>query len=332
MKKTLLVLVASTTLILLVVFLLFGRPVEEQEKALLIPLEAEIETNTIETYEGFATLLIKTNKEIALKPNSRLNLVKVSDTHFVLEINTITPGSSKLNFTVEDQDQNQKSFEVQIQREPGFSFMGKDYIPLWPNTTYEIDGDSLAAFVNKGRRLLTGYAPTDLINLKESYINLFLNSADFELRKEAAAKLNEMLEDLYAATSKRVVIVSAYRSFEEQASVYTSYVRNNGQDEADTYSARPGYSEHQLGTVVDFTNEDSGFQLTSDFDSTVAGKWLKENSHVYGYIQTYPQGSEQKTGYSYEAWHYRYVGAQNALELKEAGLVFTEWMQSKILN
>jgi D-alanyl-D-alanine carboxypeptidase len=158
---------------------------------------------------------------------------------------------------------------------------------------------------------------------------LYTNSQGIRLRSEAADNLALMLKDLQKTTGKIAVIASGYRSINDQFKQYVSWVTELGQEEADKVSARPGYSEHSLGTVVDFMSQDSGFTFTNEFDNTIAGKWLLENSYKYGFVQSYPKGKEAITGYNYEAWHYRYIGVENALDLKESNLTLKEWIENK---
>ena len=110
--------------------------------------------------------------------------------------------------------------------------------------------------------------------------------------------------------------VSAYRSYEYQVNLYDSYVKRDGKDKADIYSARPGYSEHQTGLVVDIDNGKIDY---NNFESTEEFKWMEENAHIYGFILRYPYGKTNETGYMYEPWHFRYVGVDLATTLYNNG-------------
>jgi LAS superfamily LD-carboxypeptidase LdcB len=125
--------------------------------------------------------------------------------------------------------------------------------------------------------------------------------------------------------------VSVYRSYEQQASVYNSYMHIYGVARADTFSARPGHSQHQLGTTIDFSTSEMGinYGLSDVFAETKAGQWLMANAYKYGFFLAYPQGQERVTGYKYEPWHYRYIGVQNALELKQSGLIMQTYLTLK---
>ncbi len=304
---------------------------QEEEEVDNTPLEVSIDEEQREILEGFLTVLVEANKEIEVRENNRMNMVFVKEEngtyYYVLEITTIPVGDSVLTININDKVGNTETFKVPVERKPGFSFQGQDYIPAFPDSTYIVDGDDLLSFLNKQRRLLVTYAPDDLVNLRENYINLFLNDESFELREEAASQLDQMLNVMRNEIDKNVVVASAYRSYETQAQLYSSYVSQYGQEETDTFSARPGYSEHQLGTVVDFVNEESGFSFDESFGNTQAGIWLRDNSYKYGFIMTYPEGSEELTGYAYEPWQFRYIGVENALELEESGMLWVEWAE-----
>lgn len=108
-------------------------------------------------------------------------------------------------------------------------------------------------------------------------------------------------------------IASGYRSYWTQNTLYNNYVASDGKEEADTYSARPGYSEHQTGLAFDLNSVEDSFANTDE------GKWVKDNCYRYGLIIRYPKGKESITGYIYEPWHLRYVGVELATKLYNDG-------------
>ncbi len=132
-----------------------------------------------------------------------------------------------------------------------------------------------------------------------------------------------LIEEVYQAYSKMrkdasdlgmtLWIASGYRSYEYQTGLYNSYVSKHGQDLADTYSARAGYSEHQTGWCFDLNTVNDAFANTKE------GQWINENSYKYGFIIRYPKEKETETGYKYEPWHLRYVGADLASKLYNNG-------------
>ena len=108
-------------------------------------------------------------------------------------------------------------------------------------------------------------------------------------------------------------ITSGYRSYTMQQGLYNAYASRDGKEKADTYSARPGNSEHQTGLAFDIIN------ASDSFNDTKEAKWLSDNAYVYGFILRYPQGKQGITGYKYESWHYRYVGKELAKILYNNG-------------
>ncbi len=116
---------------------------------------------------------------------------------------------------------------------------------------------------------------------------------------------------------------SGYRSYLEQVSTYNYWVQTNGQAYADRTSARPGHSEHQLGTTADVAAR--GLELEA-FSGTPEAAWIAANSYKYGFIVSYPDGKEAITGYAPEPWHIRYVGKDVAQQVKDSGLTLHEFL------
>ena len=116
-------------------------------------------------------------------------------------------------------------------------------------------------------------------------------------------------------------MVSGFRTYSFQKRLYESYIRQSGQGAADTFSARPGHSEHSAGLAFDVGS------VTDSYGTTPAGKWLEKNCHKYGFILRYPQGKSDITGYKYEPWHIRYLGVENATKVYESGLTLEEYLK-----
>jgi len=157
----------------------------------------------------------------------------------------------------------------------------------------------LWALIDKENSISEDYKPEDLVELKNSSFQVSRNG--FLLREQAAASLEEMAA---AARAERITLLvsSAYRTYLYQADLYARNVKNLGQRAADRVSARPGHSQHQLGLAVDFGS------ITNDFSKTREGIWIARNASNFGWSLSYPSGMEEITGYSWESWHYRYVG------------------------
>ncbi|RHW34902.1 D-alanyl-D-alanine carboxypeptidase family protein [Lysinibacillus yapensis] len=144
--------------------------------------------------------------------------------------------------------------------------------------------------------------------------------------KEARSAFEKMAGDAKVAGFE-LVAFSTYRSFEYQQTLYNNYVDRDGQENADRYSARPGYSEHQTGLAFDIGEKGKeDLWLTEEFGETEAGKWLVENAHNYGFILRYPPGKENITGYMYESWHFRYLGVDLATKVKNAKVTLEEYL------
>lgn len=184
--------------------------------------------------------------------------------------------------------------------------------------------DAIDVVVNKKRNLPSDYAPKDLVKLTDVPTCL-QNPEVNQLRKEAAQALTEMFDE---AKKDNVILVarSGYRSYNTQVSLYDSYVRNHGEQEADKFSAKPGQSEHQTGLAIDVTADSVNLKLTESFADTTEGKWVAENAHKYGFILRYKKGSEDITGYMFEPWHIRYVGKDLASKVYESGQTLEEYM------
>lgn len=136
---------------------------------------------------------------------------------------------------------------------------------------------------------------------------------------EASGPLWEMIA---AAKEEGIKLwmTSGYRSYYDQQYIYNGYVKRDGKEKADTYSARPGHSEHQTGLAYDLND------LPHDFGDTPEGQWMAENCHKFGFILRYPKGKEDITGYMYEPWHIRYLGVEKATEVYESGLCLEEFL------
>lgn len=135
---------------------------------------------------------------------------------------------------------------------------------------------------------------------------------------EASIAFAEM-QNAAANDGIKLKIVSGFRSYERQETLYNDYVAKDGKAEADRYSARPGHSEHQTGLAMDLNSVDDSFAYTKE------AKWIAENCARFGFIIRYPQGKEHITGYIYEPWHVRYLGVELAESITASGLTLEEY-------
>jgi D-alanyl-D-alanine carboxypeptidase len=192
-------------------------------------------------------------------------------------------------------------------------------------------GNDLLVLVNKGYQLPSTYAPTDLISICNNVTNLrCVNNTNFLIRGILISDLQEMID---AATQDGIdlSIRSAYRSYATQQSTYNYWLSVNGGNVGvtDQISARPGHSQHQLGTTLDFSSGEINDGLGGTFASTQASKWLADNAWKYGFVIGYPAGYESVTGYMYESWHYRYIGKANAQDMVNSGMILELYLRSK---
>ncbi|MHA6482010.1 M15 family metallopeptidase [Paenibacillus sp. strain BS8-2] len=182
---------------------------------------------------------------------------------------------------------------------------------------------SVTALVNPYNQLPDAYNPDDLIYPDV----LFIFSEKVEkrmMRKEAAEALEKLFEQ---AEADRIYLagVSAYRSHATQTKLFDRYVKRDGYEKARTYSALPGTSEHETGLAIDVTSSDGSCAAADCFGDTEEAAWLAANAAEFGFIVRYPEGKDKITGYQYEPWHLRYVGAELAVELASSALTLEEY-------
>lgn len=177
----------------------------------------------------------------------------------------------------------------------------------WPVTYTLSQASSLTVVVNKKHKLPSNYVPAGLTNIQNG-----------QLRDVTASALNSLISDA-SAQSYKLKVISAYRSYQSQTNIYSNYVAQSGQAAADTFSARPGHSEHQTGLAVDLGLNGGACDLETCFGTTAEGIWIAKNAQNYGFIVRYQQGKETITGYQYEPWHLRYLGIDVAKQVHSSG-------------
>ncbi len=161
--------------------------------------------------------------------------------------------------------------------------------------------------VNKTYPLPEDYVPTNTYKSADG-LNYCTTCIDID-----AYEQYKLMKADATSLGLNIWIQSGYRSYNLQNDLYNKYVNRDGKVAADTYSARPGHSEHQTGLAFDLNT------ITDDFQYTNEGKWINENCYKYGFILRYPKGKENITGYKYESWHLRYVGIDLANKLYNNG-------------
>lgn len=200
------------------------------------------------------------------------------------------------------------------------AYLDKDYytndIALSKEEEKKID-----VIVNKYYKLSKDYEPDDLTKIDSK----FASGSNQRLRKAAAIKFEEMATDSLK-NGYKIYAGSTYRSYDYQLGLYNRYVAKDGFDEAETYSARAGYSEHQLGLAVDIIN--GKWEYLSENDEEY--EWLIDNSYKYGFILRYPRGKEYITGYVFEDWHFRYLGIDLATKVYNSKLTYDEYVARQL--
>ena len=221
------------------------------------------------------------------------------------------------------QEEERLAEEKRLEQQPAKLDLESSF---YENVITVSNGDSKLVLVNKNYALDSSYAPSDLVLPNVLALGHEQNKTIY-LREEAS----QHLEQLFSAAEQEAGLIflarSGYRSYETQVSLYQRYVDQNGQEDADRFSARAGHSEHQTGLAIDVTADSVNGQLTTEFGKTAEGIWLKDNAHRFGYIIRYLEGRESETGYQYEPWHIRYVGVEAATEIYQ-----NNWILEQYLN
>jgi len=175
--------------------------------------------------------------------------------------------------------------------------------------------------VNRHHGLSSTYRPTDMIPVGGGQL----------MRTRAANAFLDMQSSMNAA-NLFLSVISGFRSYEAQRTIWNNAVRNSGLAHAERWFARPGHSEHQTGLALDIVQRgftggalgNAGFQNTAQF------AWLRQHAHNYGFILRYPQAHEHITGIAFEPWHWRYIGVESATYMRENGFdVFEEYIEHR---
>ena len=189
-------------------------------------------------------------------------------------------------------------------------------LPYYTNTKEAKYLNTFYTLVNKYNYLRDDFVPNNLVEMTTPY------------SKEGIYLVEEARDNFYKLVDKAkeegltIRAISAYRGYTYQKRLYDKYVEADGVNKADTYSARPGFSDHQTGLAIDVDNTISSFE---NFTNTKEYQWMLDNSYKYGFILRYPNGKESITTYQFESWHYRYVGLKLAKKIKASNLTFDEY-------
>lgn len=205
---------------------------------------------------------------------------------------------------------------IPIPTDPGIETYNGYYINYPNSSPVSFRNDNLT-LVNKQYKLDASYEPSDLVQIDSSY-TVYGNG--FLVRSAYDAYMT--MRQAASAEGLILNVSNCYRSYARQRELYTYYLNSDSQESVDTYSARPGHSEHQLGVACDFAANQKNIH---EFTGTAEQLWMVNNADKYGFILRYPSGKESVTGYMYESWHYRYVG-DIATDIKNSGLTLEEYL------
>jgi D-alanyl-D-alanine carboxypeptidase len=179
--------------------------------------------------------------------------------------------------------------------------------------------DWATALIDTNYALSADFEPPDLVEVSTAGFD-----ATDKVRQIVVDDLSA-LRQAAEANGTPLVLVSGYRSYIYQAGLYADEVALVGEEQARRNVARPGHSEHQLGTTVDLLDPTSS-TLDTSFAETPAGQWLAANAHRYGFVLSYPEVPQERSCYVFEPWHVRYVGRDMATDVYESGLSLREWL------
>jgi zinc D-Ala-D-Ala carboxypeptidase len=182
--------------------------------------------------------------------------------------------------------------------------------------------DWATVVIDRSHQVPPTFVPPDLVEVTQ---------AGFDARDRVRAIVIDDLAALRTAAEANgtpIVVISGYRSFSYQQELFDDHAAEVGEEQAELETARPGHSEHQLGTAIDVLDPGVG-ELTTAFAGTPAGQWVAAHAHEFGFVVSYPEGAHDRSCYEFEPWHLRYVGRENAAAIHEAGVTPREWMLAR---
>ena len=244
----------------------------------------------------------KNNNTNSKEQNKIENKDKVNDTKELTELEKAKKDLAYYKDEYEDayKEYREKNKDLSIEKVIINVNIGLNY-DYYTHTKATKDLNTNTILVNKYNYLTEDYVPENLQTVDKKYSSKTLQLVDYA---------KEAFEELSEAASKEnytVLAMSSYRSYQYQYNLYNRYVNTDGIEAADTYSARPGYSEHQTGLAVDVYNGKEDF---TNFEKTKEYNWMQDNAYKFGFILRFPKDKVLETGYQYESWHYRYVGKE----------------------
>ena len=193
-----------------------------------------------------------------------------------------------------------------------------------PLPTDLTDLNSVTLLVDASHALPADYEPADL---EAPYVSS--TGEVIQVRSVMANDLKEMINKANEDGAP-LILTAGYISYETQEDYYSDRVAMVGETAAQKTMPKAGFSEHQTGLAVDFSDKDDGTATTTAFAESAAGQWLIAHAHEYGFILRYPEGKQDITGYEYQPWHWRYVGRDLANKMYETDpdITFEEYFET----
>lgn len=192
------------------------------------------------------------------------------------------------------------------------TFYDKDYVEYADTNTDE------PLLINKYNRVSDDFKPKKLVKIEGDYV---ATPATAEAYKELKADLEKL--------DMKIYIVSSYRDVAYQNNLYNYYLKSDSKQEVDTYSARPGYSEHHTGRALDISQV---YNNLDAFEGSDEARWVYENAYKYGFIVRYKEEQMDVTGYIFEPWHITYVGKEISMKMHDENIATLEEYVAKYMN
>ncbi len=184
--------------------------------------------------------------------------------------------------------------------------------------------DVALTLLDRSYALPAGYAPSDLVPASSAGLT---GSSGTKLVRSVVVDDLAVMNAAWREAGLSVIVESAYRSYAAQSATFNSWVSRLGYAAAVIRSARPGHSEHQLGTAIDVTSPGWGGRFGDWAVESPEGAWMAANAWRYGFVMSYPAGSQAQTCFSYEPWHYRWIGRDAAAAHRSSGLYLRQFLE-----
>ena len=184
--------------------------------------------------------------------------------------------------------------------------------------------DVALTILDRSYAMSADYAPPDLVPASDAGLT---GSSGTKLVRSVVVEDLAAMAAAWREAGLSMIVESAYRSYANQAATFDSWVARIGYAGALVRSARPGHSEHQLGTAIDVTSPGWGGRFGDWAVESPEGAWMAANAWRHGFVMSYPAGSQDETCFSYEPWHYRWIGRDAAAAHRKSGLQLRQFLE-----